>query len=418
MKYPYRKLVTNSNSLSIAFDKDKLKEVSSSQSAVSHLEVIKNGNIGSSSITGTHESGLWERAQNSAEFGDKVAYLYGAQKKYPKVKLYHPTISRLTPEQLLVTSRKIIADIKRLDPNILVSVRCSVGTSQSTLENSSGMKEADISSFMSVYIEGELITEGDFLTIGDFLASREPKLDWQSLVATILERFKNSQKMRQIKSGNYPVIFASEVVSSLVDIIDVALSAETVVKKVSRLAGHEGKQVFDSRITLIDDPGIDFAVGSTRFDDEGLGANPLVLIEKGKLKNFYTDLKNASKLHIAPNGRGFGFPASPSLTNIVWEQGTSSLTKLIKGIKKGILVDQVVGAGQDSPYSGDFSFNVHLGFLIENGAIVGRIKNALVAGNAFDLCKNQLGDLSSERKWVGSALVPNVLFEDVVVTAG
>ena len=82
MKYPYRKLVTNSNSLSIAFDKDKLKEVSSSQSAVSHLEVIKNGKIGTSSITGTHEFGLWERAQNSAEFGDKVAYLYGAQKKY------------------------------------------------------------------------------------------------------------------------------------------------------------------------------------------------------------------------------------------------------------------------------------------------------------------------------------------------
>ncbi len=89
---------------------------------------------------------------------------------------------------------------------------------------------------------------------------------------------------------------------------------------------------------------------------------------------------------------------------------------MISKIKKGIVVDQVIGAGQDSPYSGDFSFNCHLGYVIENGSIVGRIKNALIAGNVFDILKNQLGEISSQRKWIGSAFLPSILFDGVTVT--
>src|SRR3989344_6911341 len=111
-KYPYRKRVTNSNSLSIAFDKDKLKEVSSTQTTVNRLEIIKNKKLGTASITGVDDQGLWRRAENSALFGDSVNYTYQFEHIYPDVALFDPHITKSSTKQLLTKYREIISELK------------------------------------------------------------------------------------------------------------------------------------------------------------------------------------------------------------------------------------------------------------------------------------------------------------------
>ncbi|NLF59551.1 MAG: TldD/PmbA family protein, partial [Lentisphaerae bacterium] len=50
----------------------------------------------------------------------------------------------------------------------------------------------------------------------------------------------------------------------------------------------------------------------------------------------------------------------------------------------------LLGFGQSNIINGDFSANLALGYLIENGEIVGRLKNVMLAGNILDLLKGDV----------------------------
>ncbi len=50
----------------------------------------------------------------------------------------------------------------------------------------------------------------------------------------------------------------------------------------------------------------------------------------------------------------------------------------------------MLGFGQTNMTNGDFSANLLLGFLVENGEIVGRVKDAMISGNIFELLKGDI----------------------------
>jgi PmbA protein len=84
-------------------------------------------------------------------------------------------------------------------------------------------------------------------------------------------------------------------------------------------------------------------------------------------------------------------------------------------MKEGIIVDQVLGAGQSNQLAGEFSVNLDLGYKVENGEIVGRVKNTMVAGSIFEAAIAALGDRA---EWVGGgAYVPYILFSNLGVAA-
>jgi len=88
---------------------------------------------------------------------------------------------------------------------------------------------------------------------------------------------------------------------------------------------------------------------------------------------------------------------------------------LIAGMKEGLIVNQVLGAGQSNQLAGEFSVNLDLGYKVENGEIVGRVKNTMVAGSIFEAFKC-LVDLGVSPEWVGgSAYLPCLLFDQLSV---
>ncbi len=90
---------------------------------------------------------------------------------------------------------------------------------------------------------------------------------------------------------------------------------------------------------------------------------------------------------------------------------------IIKRVDNGILADQFLGAGQDNPYSGDFSMNLNLGYKIKNGEIIGRVKDTMIAGNVFELLRNNVLEVSAEREWVdGDKLLPWIVLGGVTVS--
>jgi PmbA protein len=66
---------------------------------------------------------------------------------------------------------------------------------------------------------------------------------------------------------------------------------------------------------------------------------------------------------------------------------------------------------------GDFSGNVLLGYKIEGGEIVGRVKDAIVAGNVHNALRRVQG-IGRDARWVGgTVLTPPLLIEGLAVSA-
>jgi len=186
------------------------------------------------------------------------------------------------------------------------------------------------------------------------------------------------------------------------------------------LCGKLGEKLLDNRITLTDNPQIDFAAGSEPFDDEGTPARTNVFIENGVLKSYLFDLQTAGILGMEPTGSGmrsFASQPSPGSSNLVIGAGDTPLETMIAGVKRGLIVDQLLGGGQSNTLAGEFSVNVDLGFLIENGQIAGRVKDCMLAGNAFTALNNiaAIGDKQIKK---GSLFAPYVCLADMNVASG
>ena len=88
---------------------------------------------------------------------------------------------------------------------------------------------------------------------------------------------------------------------------------------------------------------------------------------------------------------------------------------MVGGIKLGLLVEQLIGASQGNVLNGDFSGNVLLGYKIQNGEIVGRVKDTMVSGNVYQMLK-QVEAIGSDARWVEGFLnTPSIYCANVAV---
>jgi PmbA protein len=83
--------------------------------------------------------------------------------------------------------------------------------------------------------------------------------------------------------------------------------------------------------------------------------------------------------------RDFDSLPAPQCSNLIVSPGDMDFYDMINDMKEGIIIDLVLGGGQSNVLSGEFAFNVGLGFKVENGQVVGRLKDTMVACNIFDI---------------------------------
>jgi len=195
-------------------------------------------------------------------------------------------------------------------------------------------------------------------------------------------------------------------------------SGQAVVQKSSPLGDKIGETLFDERVTLFEDPTM--GPSACPFDDEGTPTHEKILIDQGTVQGFYWDRRWATRAGVESTGNGFrgGLSRpSPSLVNLCLAPGSTSTEDLIANMEEGLIIDQVLGAGQSNQLAGEFSVNLDLGYKVEKGQIVGRVKNTMVAGSIFEAFKN-LVDLGNQPEWVGgSSYLPSLLFAQLGVAA-
>jgi PmbA protein len=197
-------------------------------------------------------------------------------------------------------------------------------------------------------------------------------------------------------------------------------NGKNVANGSSPLGDRWGEKIVDERISIYDDPLINGANGSRPFDDEGVASRRHALIDKGVAGGPLLDLQTAgqlSKTSTGAAGRGLATTPSPGTSVIDIAAGDVNFDDMIAGIKEGLVVEKLLGAGQGNELGGDFRANVSLGYKIENGEIVGRVKDTMISGNVYKVL-SQVEQVSDSADWVfGSMRSPAIQCLGIEVAA-
>jgi PmbA protein len=223
----------------------------------------------------------------------------------------------------------------------------------------------------------------------------------------VLQQLELAKEQASVPSQQLPVIFTPNgVASALISPLMVAFNGKTVLEGASPIGNRPGQQVFDKKLSLWDDPTIAYRPGSRPCDDEGIPSQRTPLIEEGTVAHFLYDLQTAALAHTRSTGNGSrsrgGLP-SPSPSAFIIAAGNTTFAEMVQDIKEGLVIEYLMGAEQGNILGGDFSGNVLLGYKVESGKIVGRVKDTMVSGNVYQVLK-QVTAIGSEAKWVGGFL--------------
>ncbi len=190
---------------------------------------------------------------------------------------------------------------------------------------------------------------------------------------------------RRVKAGVMPVVLAASAGGTMIhEAVGHGLEADHAEEGLSIYSGRVGERVASPLITVIDDPTHSPLYGSYQYDDEGTRAKPVILIEKGVLKDFLYDRYQALKWGKSSNGRGrresFRHIPIPRMSNTFIAKGETPAEEIIKSLDKGLLVKKM-GGGEVNPLTGDFVFEVREGYYVEGGEVLFPVKGATLVGN-------------------------------------
>jgi PmbA protein len=190
---------------------------------------------------------------------------------------------------------------------------------------------------------------------------------------------------RKVKTTEVPVIFDPENAASLLRALAGAASGPSLYRRASFLLDKLGQKVAASNVTLVDDGTIAGALGSRPFDGEGLATQRTVLVQDGVLSSYLLDSYSARKMgmtsthHAVRDGAG----VSVSTTNLMLQPGTATPADLIKSVKNGFYVTELIGFGVNG-VTGDYSRGA-AGLWIENGELAYPVEEVTVAGNLLTM---------------------------------
>lgn len=408
----------------IEFENNRLKSLQTTAVQGVALRVIRQGRLGFASSTDlTRLEDLVAAAVQTAEIGSAADFEFASNFHSWDGAVNFPTPATQsalpTTEELIEVGEHLIRRIHDYNPEILVDIGFYQGSRIVRIATSQDVYAERTSRTISASLSGNLVRGEDFLQAGSSDVQRDHPPDYDRLLNQLLQKYRWAEQNASITSGSFPVVFTPRAAAiTFGSLFSSVLSGQSVMQKASPLADKVGETLFDSRLTVFEDPNL--GVNACSFDDEGTPTHRKAFIEQGTVTGFYWDRRWGARAGHASTGNGFRGGLSrptPSTVNFCVAPGSTATDALIASMKEGLVVDQVLGAGQSNQLAGEFSVNLALGYKVENGEIVGRVKNTMVAGSIFEAFQ-QLEELGDTPEWLGSrAYVPSLKFAQLGVAA-
>jgi len=392
----------------VRFEANRLKHIQGKRSNSIALRIVRQGKIGYAITTELDSSQkLVDNAVETAQFGMTAKFEFPPLTAYPQVEAYDPDVESVSLEKMIELGEKLIAMIKGHTADIVCEAVVTRGVVSVRIINSRGGQANYRKSIFSLGIEGTLIRDTDMLFVGESENSCHPLLEPKVVAEPVLQQLELARNRASAPSQSLPIVFTPNgVASALIPPLMAAFNGKVVLQGASPIGNRLGQPVFDEKLWLWDDPTIAYRPGSRPCDDEGIPSQRTPLVEQGTVANFLYDLQTAALAHTRSTGnssRSRGGLPIPSPSAFVIAPGKASFDEMVGDIKEGLVIEQLMGATQGNILGGDFGGNVLLGYKVESGKIVGRVKDTMVSGNVYQILK-QITAIGSETKWVGGFL--------------
>ncbi len=296
--------------------------------------------------------------------------------------VYHPW--NITPEQAIESCIECEQVALTFDPRIDNSEGANISSYQGlrVMGNSLGFLQGYVSSShsMSCSVIGK---QGDSMQRDYWYTSARDAADLESAQAVghkAAERTVKRLGARAISTRQCPVIYASEVASSLIGHLLGAISGGSLYRKSSFLLDSLGQQIFPEFMHIHERPHLTKAMGSAWYDGEGVATQARDLVANGVLKSYVLSSYSARKLGLESTGNAGG------VHNLCVDSGDLDLAGLLKTMGNGLLVTEFMGQGVNT-LTGDYSRGA-AGYWIENGEISHAVEEITIAGNLKDMFRN------------------------------
>jgi PmbA protein len=412
-------LLRDSTVLSLTFESGRLKGSALSQEAGLNLRVIAAGRVGTAGTTDlAGADDVATRAFASAAEGEMVTLEFPSQAPVPSLRIFDAAAEQADVNRLAALGQSVVDRLNRGGWQVNVGVERHI--EKVAFGNTAGQQFTQRGTAITLSAEVTRVAGDDVLMAYDIAASvgipTDAELDL--VVNTIITKIERSLTIVDPPQGRLPVLFTTQGLSAVLMPVNQALSGKSVLQGISPLGEKLGTKAFDAQFSITDDPLLDARIGSRPADDEGVVSRRLPLIAGGTVAAFVYDLETASRAGATSTGHGvrstFGKPGI-SYSNLVIGAGTHDEASLLREVGHGLVVDELIGVGQGNTSSGAFSHPVALAWRVDGGQITGRVKDAAVAGNAFELL-NRIKALGRDAKWHnGTRLIPPMVLDGVNV---
>ncbi len=405
----------------ISFEANQVKAAAVEETQGCALRAVVDGRLGFAAAAGAVEEGdLIDAVLASAQFGERLPIVFPAALSAEPLATEDPALSEIPLSRFVEIGREIVEQLRAADANAQVSVDIERQVQHTALYNSAGAAVETTATALSISVSVERIRGDDVLIVYDAVSGVSFPEDYREMVARLAGKMGRANRAATLDSGRMPVLFSPAGAAVLWLPLMMAVNGENVQRGTSPLSRRLGEAVFDPALTVWDDPTLPGRPASARYDDEAVPTSKKALIRGGVCAGFIYDLKTAALMGVSGTGNGsrsLFSPPAPAAANLVVPPGAHPLDEIVAGIDHGLLVDGVLGLGQGNLMSGAFSNSVGLGFLIEGGEIVGRVKDVAIAGNIYQDLRS-IAALSRETQWVhGRVSMPYVLLPEIKVVA-
>jgi PmbA protein len=380
------------------------------------------------------EFGL-KQALALSRFGKPGKYAFPGESQYPGVRsIFDNEIAAMVTEDGIDLAQDMIEGAS-FDPRAVPSRGgLSFGTMAYAVANSNGVSVFDEGTFigghaMSVLKEKDVIVNGD-----DSEMSRIHDFNFEEIGRKATEKAVAQLGQQSVETATMDVILRPDAFFDIFsNTVIPAMSGDAVRKGESVYVDKMGKAVAAAGLTVADDATHPKGLNTFATDEEGLASRRTVLIEKGILSGLLYDTYDAleagacatgNAMHGERGDSGTTYKVAPSTfaRNVVLEGETMSEEEMIRSIKNGIVVDNVLGAHTANRVSGDFSVAIYAGHAIRDGEIVFPLKGGMIGGNMPALLAG--ASLANNYRLVESGFyptagfIPSIKFENVRVSGG
>lgn len=211
---------------------------------------------------------------------------------------------------------------------------------------------------------------------------------------------------RKMDTTRAPVLFIPELARGFIGHAISAISGGALYRKASFLLDAAGERLFPEFVNIEERPHLPRGMASAPYDSEGVATYDRDIVSEGVLQGYVLSSYSARRLGLQTTANAGG------AQNLVVSGGDGDQDALMRDMKTGLLVEELIGHGVNG-VTGDYSRGA-VGYWIENGEIAYPVHEVTIAGNLRDLYQRIVA-IGSDRDLRGGIRCGSLLVEEMTI---